>query len=112
MQLTRLVNILKAENIKQAHLAGQSMGGYIIQIAALNYPDMVRSLVSVDSSPVQPSYYSALDMRLLSITPCLLRLYPYKFLIRLMAKQVALTPSAQAYALETRMRLSICPAPC
>jgi pimeloyl-ACP methyl ester carboxylesterase len=96
-----LVNILDAENIKAAHLVGQSMGGYIIQMAALDFPQRARSLSAVDSSPVHPDYYSALDTWLLSITPALLKLYPYNFLIETIAGQIALRESAREYALET-----------
>jgi pimeloyl-ACP methyl ester carboxylesterase len=96
-----LINILDQENVGKAHLVGQSMGGYIIQIAALAHPDRVLTLTAVDSSPIQPSYYSAMDNWLLSITPPLLMLYPYYYLIKTIATQIALRETAQAYALET-----------
>jgi len=96
-----LINILEAEKIDKAHLVGQSMGGYICQIVALEHPDRVASIVSVDSSPIQPSYYSAFDNWLLSITPPLLRLYPYDSLVETIAAQIAIDNQSQAYALET-----------
>jgi pimeloyl-ACP methyl ester carboxylesterase len=96
-----LVRILDAEQIERAHLVGQSMGGYISQMAALDFPARVCTLTALDSSPIQPSYYSALDNWLLSITPPLLRLYPYRMLINTIAKQIALTPAAREYALRT-----------
>ena len=95
-----LIQILDAEAIPQANLVGQSMGGYIIQIAALNYPERVRSLVPVDSSPIQLAYYSKMDRWLLSITPFLLRLYPYNYLIKTIAKGITLNKSVQEYALD------------
>lgn len=95
-----LIQILNAENINRAHLVGQSMGAYIVQIAALDYPDRVVSLSIVDSSPIQFSYYSKLDRWLLSITPILLKLYPHGYLIRTIAAQVALNESARSYALD------------
>lgn len=96
-----LVAILDAEQIDQAHLVGQSMGGYISQIAAAEHPERVHTITAVDSSPVQLSYYSALDRWLLSITPSLLSLYPYNYLINVISKQIALSAPAQAYALAT-----------
>ncbi len=96
-----VVRILDVENIAKVHLVGQSMGGYIIQIVALDYPERVLTLTAVDSSPIQPSYYSAMDNWLLSITPFLLKFYPYNSLINVIAKQIALTKPAQDYALET-----------
>lgn len=95
-----LIQILDAESIAQAHLVGQSMGGYISQIAALNHPERVRSLVPVDSSPIQLSYYSKMDRWLLSITPFLLKLYPHNYLIKTIATQIALDKSVQAYAFD------------
>jgi pimeloyl-ACP methyl ester carboxylesterase len=47
-----------------------------------------------------------MDRWLLSITPALLRMYPYNYLINLIAKQIAIRPSAQEYALETLKNLS------
>ena len=96
-----MLEILDAEHIGQAHLVGQSMGGYISQIAAAAHPDRVRTITAVDSSPVQLSYYPWLDRWLLSLTPFLLRLYPYSTLINLTAKQIALNASSRAYALAT-----------
>jgi pimeloyl-ACP methyl ester carboxylesterase len=98
---TEMVRILDAEAISKAHLVGQSMGGFIIQLVAVNHPDRAWTLTAVDSSPVQPSYYSALDRRLLSVAPRLLRLYPYETLIKSIATRIALTEPAQAYALDT-----------
>jgi len=95
-----LIQILDAEHIDQAHLVGQSMGGYISQIAALKYPDRVRSLASVDSSPIQLSYYTKMDRWLLAITPALVLFYPYKFLIRTIAAGSGLEKAVQSYAFE------------
>ncbi len=101
-----LVSILDEEQIKKANLVGQSMGGYISQIVALEHPDKVKAIVSVDSSPIQPSYYSALDNWLLSITPPLLKLYPYKYLVKTIASQIAMEEKAIAYAKEALHQLS------
>ena len=101
-----LIGILDEEKVDKAHLVGQSMGGYISQIVARDYPERVKSLVAVDSSPMQPSYYSALDSWLLSLSGPLLRFYPYNSLIKTIAKQIALEAPAQQYALATLKQLS------
>jgi pimeloyl-ACP methyl ester carboxylesterase len=95
-----LIQILGAENVAQAHLVGQSMGGYISQIAALTHPSRIRSLTNVDATPIQSSYYSRMDRWLLSITPALLKLYPHGYLSRTIAKEIALDIAAQTYALD------------
>jgi pimeloyl-ACP methyl ester carboxylesterase len=101
-----LIGILDAEKINKAHLVGQSMGGYIIQYVARDYPKRVQSLIAVDSSPLQPSYYSTLDTWLLSVTPRVLGIYPYDGLIKTIAGSIAIEPEAQAYALETLKKYS------
>ena len=103
---SELIAILDAEKVEQAHLVGQSMGGYIIQIVARDYPKRIMSLTAVDSSPMQPSYYSTLDIWLLSITPHLLRVFPYGILIKTIAKIVAIQKTSRAYALKTLKKLS------
>lgn len=77
-----------------------------IEYFAKYFTHRVSSLIAVDSSPVQPSYYSKLDMWFLAITPSLLRFYPYGSLIKTIAKQIAIQESSQAYALETLRRYS------
>jgi pimeloyl-ACP methyl ester carboxylesterase len=42
--------LLKAVGIKSAHVLGASMGGFIAQQMAINYPDMVKSLALVSTS--------------------------------------------------------------
>jgi pimeloyl-ACP methyl ester carboxylesterase len=101
-----IMAILDAEQINQAHLVGQSMGGFISQIAAFMYPNRVLSIVAVDSSPIQPKYYSSYDKWMLSATPMLLKLYPYKSLIKAIAQQVTLEPHSREYAYETLKQLN------
>lgn len=93
-----LNEILEQERVPRAHLVGQSMGGYIAQIFALKWSEKVLSITSVGSSPIQPSYYSRLDNFLLKITPTLLGFYPYNYLIKTIANQIALSDSGKDYA--------------
>lgn len=44
-------------NIDKAHLCGMSMGGFIAQTLAVNYPDLIASLTSVYSHPGKNSAF-------------------------------------------------------
>ncbi|MGZ2486502.1 pimeloyl-ACP methyl ester carboxylesterase [Rhizobium pisi] len=46
------VAILDGYGIEAAHLVGMSMGGFVAQEAALRYPQRVRTLTLISSSPV------------------------------------------------------------
>jgi pimeloyl-ACP methyl ester carboxylesterase len=45
------VGLLDAFDLESAHLVGRSMGGGIVMLAALDYPDRVASLTLVGTSP-------------------------------------------------------------
>lgn len=47
-----LIGVFDALDIETAHLVGMSLGGYISQIAALAFPDRVRSLSLIGSEPL------------------------------------------------------------
>ena len=49
------VGLLDALGIRQAHIAGASMGGQIAQTIAIEHPERVRSLVSMLSTTGSPS---------------------------------------------------------
>lgn len=49
------IGLLDALGIKQANVAGASMGGAIAQLAAANYPERVISLTSIMSSSGNPA---------------------------------------------------------
>jgi len=51
-----LMAILDAYGIRQAHLAGMSLGGYLAQINALRHPERVLSLTLIASEPFGISY--------------------------------------------------------
>ena len=51
MQLAKdAVSILDSLAIEKAHVAGHSMGGFIVQLLAIHYPDRIISMVSASSS--------------------------------------------------------------
>jgi pimeloyl-ACP methyl ester carboxylesterase len=52
---TDLVGLIQALGFDSAHLVGISLGGMIVQVAAIEHPDRVRSLVSIASTTGNPS---------------------------------------------------------
>jgi pimeloyl-ACP methyl ester carboxylesterase len=49
------IGLLGALGMSSAHLVGISLGGMIVQLAAIDYPERVRSLVSIASTTGEPS---------------------------------------------------------
>lgn len=89
--------ILDQEGVARAHVVGQSMGGYVAQVMALEHPERVASVVAVDTSPFDASYYSRMDRWLLGKTPAILKMYPYGMLKWAIARGVATTEQGRAY---------------
>lgn len=56
MQLAKdAVTLLDSLNIDLAHVVGHSMGGFIVQLLAIHYPERIISMTSVSSSTSSPS---------------------------------------------------------
>ena len=80
-----VVGFLDAVGLRQVDLGGWSMGGWIVQLAAVNHPDRVRRLMLFDSAglylkpewdtalftPVSPSEIEKLDALLMPHPPSL-----------------------------------------
>ncbi len=58
-----LVAFIKTMNLKRVHLVGHSQGGWPVTRTALDYPDLVASLVIVDSTMVAPASNAANAVR-------------------------------------------------
>ncbi len=51
MQLVKdALSILDSLNVKKAHVIGHSMGGFIVQLLGIHFPDRVISMTSISSS--------------------------------------------------------------
>ncbi|HUZ86931.1 MAG TPA: alpha/beta hydrolase [Candidatus Baltobacterales bacterium] len=48
------VGLLDALGIRAAHVVGASMGGFIVQLIAINHPERVLTLTSIMSGPAHP----------------------------------------------------------
>lgn len=55
MQLAKdVLSILDALNIQKAHMIGHSMGGFIVQLLAIHFPEKLLSMSSISSSTNSP----------------------------------------------------------
>jgi pimeloyl-ACP methyl ester carboxylesterase len=77
-------------------LIGQSAGGIVSQLLALDHPEQVSSLTMIGSTPAGGKLISRLDRMLLKITPSILKLYPAGFLKETIVKSVACTERGRA----------------
>jgi len=56
MQLAHdALTILDSLKVEQAHLIGHSMGGFIVQLLAIHFPDRIQSLTSISASTNSPT---------------------------------------------------------
>lgn len=56
MQLAKdVISILDSYHIDKAHVVGHSMGGFIVQLLAIHYPERVLSITSISSSTNSPT---------------------------------------------------------
>jgi len=77
-----LDGILAREGFDQPILIGQSMGGYVGQAYAQQFPEKLRGLVSIDSAPLRRDYVTGVEIWLLKRMEPVYRHYPWKSLLR------------------------------
>ena len=77
-----LNEILELEGFRNPVIVGQSMGGYLGQMFSQLFPDKLRGFVSVDSAPLQRTYYTAAELWLLKRMEPVYRHYPWKLLVK------------------------------
>ena len=86
-----LDEILTREGFDAPVIVGQSMGGYVGQAYAQQFPKKLRGFVSIDSAPLQREYVTGLELWLLKRMEPVYRRYPWKSLLRSGSKGVAVT---------------------
>lgn len=74
--------IFDQEKITKPIIVGQSMGGYVGQVFAQLFPDLLAGFVSIDSAPLQKHYTTAIERWLLKRMEPVYRYYPWKALLR------------------------------
>ncbi len=86
-----LVGIFIAEDITSAIMVGQSMGGYVIQALALAHPEYIDAFIGIDTCPFGTAYYSKSDLWWLNQVGWMMSCYPYKTLLKSIAKNSTCT---------------------
>lgn len=98
-----LHDILEKEGVKNPVLVGQSMGGYVAQAYAQQYPDHIRGFVSIDSAPLQRQYMTGIEIWLLKRMEPVYRVYPWKSLLKAGTNGVAVTEYGRSLMREMMM---------
>lgn len=78
--------ILDTENLSSVILVGHSMGGYVCQEFAAQYGERIKAFVGVDTTPFGHSYYSKWERYILTMVGTILSWYPYRTLVKSIAK--------------------------
>lgn len=91
-----MLAILKHENIQQAVIGGQSMGGMIAQELYRIAPELFLAMLIIDSTPISKAY-SRLDVWATRWSVPILQLFPYGMLRRFIANTMVLNPQAREY---------------
>lgn len=84
-----LYGILQQEGICAPVIIGQSMGGYVGQMAAQLFPEKLKGFIAVDSAPLQREYVTSAELWLLKRMEPVYRCYPWKALLRSGTRGVA-----------------------
>lgn len=77
-----LKDILDAEGFDRPILIGQSMGGYVGQCFAQQFPERMAGFISIDSAPLGREYVTGLEIWLLKRMEPVYRHYPWKSLLK------------------------------
>jgi len=77
-----LHEILKAEELTNPIIIGQSMGGYVGQTFSHLYPDILKGFISIDSAPLQRQYVTGMEIWLLKKMEPVYYYYPWKSLLK------------------------------
>ena len=91
-----LHDILEQEGIVRPILIGQSMGGYLAQAYLDLFPGEVAGFVSIDSCPLQRSYYSGWELAALRHTKLMYLSIPWKALVALGSSGTAASECGRA----------------
>lgn len=77
-----LGEILEKEDVGRPVIIGQSMGGYVGQAFAQQFPGRLSGFISIDSAPLQRRYVTSMEIKLLKHMEPVYRYYPWKLLLK------------------------------
>lgn len=86
--------ILHAEHQEHCIIVGQSMGGFIGQVFAKKYPQLLHGFVGIDTCPFGVRYYSHSDLWWLKQVEAMCRAFPEGALKESLARSCTRTPYA------------------
>lgn len=95
-----IIALLDELNIRQAVLAGLSLGSLVVQQAAHRYPERVKAVVHISGGPL---YFKlpAIIKAAIPFISLFIKLYPAEAFNRTFAEHKALTQETKAYLMET-----------
>ena len=99
-----LHSIFTRESIERPILIGQSFGGYLSQMYMELFPGEAIGFISIDSAPLQRSYYTKAELKALRHTKLMYKSFPWGRLKKIAAKGVAYTEMGQANMLAMMRR--------
>lgn len=91
-----LNEILETEGIIKPIIIGQSMGGYVGQAYAEQFPEKLKGFISIDSAPLQRQYVTGIEIWLLKRMEPVYRHYPWKSLLKAGVNGVATSAYGRA----------------
>ncbi len=90
-----LYQIIEKEELTSPILIGQSMGGYVGQAYAQQYPAAAKGMIIIDSAPLQLKYTTRIELWLLKRMEPVYYYYPWKLLLHTGTKGVATSKYGQ-----------------
>ncbi len=99
-----LIEILDRENIDKATFIGQSMGGHTVQQVAFYYPSRVEYLVLIGCA-CNTMILSKLERFYFNMTPYIIPLCPWKYLMHEIVKESSIKPEVQNYLRKTLKKI-------
>ncbi len=100
-----LIAILDFVGANKAVFVGQSTGGYVNQELVFRHPERVAALVMIDCICITFKL-SRMDSFMVGISAPLMRMYPYKLLVKQSVDASSIKPAIREYLMRVTLELS------